>query len=168
MVSTDSLDSDVEGVLKADDYLLRRYRDSNGQVVDFFIAYYRAQQAGESMHSPKNCLPGAGWVPIINDTAVLTKSVNGGNVKVNRYVIEKDGDRALAIYWYQENGRVIANEYAGKFYLIWDSLKTGRRDGAIVRVFVPVNRSKNPEQALNTALDFARTIQPQLPAFLPN
>ena len=169
MTGSSNLDDEVAGILKADDYLLRRYSDGNGHTVDFFIAYYKAQQAGESMHSPKNCLPGAGWVPVINDMVTLEKDSQGNPVKVNRYVIEKDADRALAVYWYQADGRVIANEYWGKVYLVWDSLRTGRRDGAIIRIFIPISKSqKGAEQALKTALEFARSAKPLLPAFLPD
>ena len=168
MTGSSTLNDEVAGVLRADDYLLRRYSDGNGHTVDFFIAYYKTQRAGESMHSPKNCLPGAGWAPVINDTVTLEKDSHGNPVKVNRYVIEKDAERALAVYWYQADGRVIANEYWGKFYLVWDSLRTGRRDGAIVRIFIPISRFQSADQALKTALDFARTVKPQLPAFLPN
>jgi len=168
MTSSSTLDEDVAGVLKADDYLLRRYSDENGHSIDFFIAYYQTQRAGESMHSPKNCLPGSGWIPIINDTAVLRSDAQGKQVLVNRYVIEKDSDRALAIYWYQASGRIIANEYLGKLYLVWDSLRTGRRDGGIVRVFIPLARGQNSDRASQTALDFARAVTPELARFLPN
>lgn len=168
MTGSSTLTDDVAGVLKADDYLLRRYSDGQGNSVDFFIAYYQTQHAGESMHSPKNCLPGSGWAPIINDTAVLQSDAQGKSVRVNRYVIEKDGDRALAVYWYQASGRIIASEYLGKFYLVWDSLRTGRRDGSIVRVFIPLPRGQNPDQALQTALNFARAAESQLRPFLPN
>ncbi len=120
------------------------------------------------MHSPKNCLPGSGWAPVINDTAVLENDQQGRPINVNRYVIEKDGDRALTVYWYQASGRVIANEYLGKFYLVWDSLRTGRRDGGIVRIFAPLSRGENPEHALQTSLNFARAVEPQLSPFLPN
>src|SRR5438067_1716021 len=85
MVSNASLTDDVAGVLRADDYLLRRYSDGKGHTVDFFVAYYKTQRAGESMHSPKNCLPGSGWVPVINDTAILENDNRGKPVPVNRY-----------------------------------------------------------------------------------
>ena len=50
----------VLNILKASDYLNRIYvRD--GDAVSFYIGYYEVQRAGESMHSPKNCLPGSGW-----------------------------------------------------------------------------------------------------------
>src|SRR4051812_43969643 len=53
MVATSQLSDDVSGVLKADDYMLRKYRNADGRVVDMFVAYYKTQAAGESMHSPK-------------------------------------------------------------------------------------------------------------------
>src|ERR1044072_8179208 len=56
MTREGTLDEESEIVLKADDYLMRRYRKRDGQQVDVFIAYYNTQKAGESMHSPKNCL----------------------------------------------------------------------------------------------------------------
>src|SRR5436305_2631908 len=113
MVSDIPLRDDVAGVLKADDYLDRGYR-ADDRTINLFIAYYATQRAGESMHSPKNCLPGSGWVPVVNDTVVLKNDSHGGPQKVNRYLIEKNGERALVIYWYQAGGRVIASEYAGK------------------------------------------------------
>jgi hypothetical protein len=45
--------------LAATSYLSRTYQKGNMQL-DLFIAFYAQQRAGESMHSPKHCLPGAG------------------------------------------------------------------------------------------------------------
>jgi len=97
----------VAGVLRADDYINRRYRDSAYNNLDLFIAYYQVQRAGESMHSPKNCLPGSGWSPVLNDYVIAHRL--GQPVQINRYVIQKDNDRSLVLYWYQAGGRVIAN-----------------------------------------------------------
>lgn len=162
------LTDDVTSVLKADDYLMRDFRAPDGRIASLFIAYYKTQQAGESMHSPKNCLPGAGWAPIVNDRISMGKDASGNDLMVNRYVIEKDRDRALALYWYQEGGRVIASEYKGKGYLVWDAMRTGRRDGAIVRVLLPVGANTSVDDATKTALSLARAARPVLPAFLPN
>src|SRR3981189_3732864 len=83
LVGSSSLTDEVSAVLKADDYLLRQYRNQDGKAADFFIAYYKIQRAGESMHSPKNCLPGSGWTPIVNDTVVLQNDSHGRPVRVN-------------------------------------------------------------------------------------
>ena len=29
-----------------------------------YIGYYRSQRQGDSIHSPLNCMPGAGWEPV--------------------------------------------------------------------------------------------------------
>lgn len=158
------LADDIAGVLKADDYVMRRYTNEKGESADLFIAYYKTQKAGESMHSPKNCLPGSGWTPVVNDTVPMDKA---GTI-INRYVIEKETQRSLALYWYQASGRVIASEYSGKFYLVYDALRSGRRDGAIVRLMVPLPKGVNSEKQQEMALEFARELRPQLAAFLPN
>jgi EpsI family protein len=132
MEQRQSMPDPLMGVLKPDDYLLRRYQDRQGRQADIFVAYYRVQRAGETIHSPKNCLPGWGWQPVQND--VVKMQQDGQTVEVNRYVVEKNGQRALVLYWYQAHGRIIASEYAGKLYLVWDALRYGRRDGGLVRV----------------------------------
>jgi EpsI family protein len=167
MLQDQVIDPDTLGVLKADDYLQRLYRNSNGQYASIFVAYYRSQQAGESMHSPKNCLPGSGFEPVENDRIVLGTDPYGRATQVNRYVVEKDGQRDVVLYWYQAHGRIIASEYWGKLYMIWDTIRSGRRDGAIVRVSVPMY-GRGDGSALNAALDLVRASTPYLPRFLPN
>jgi EpsI family protein len=168
LVQTESFDESTLGVLKADDYLGRLYRNPTGRYADLFIAYYRAQQAGESMHSPKHCLPGSGWEPLQTDRILLGMDSSGTPIRINRWVIEKDGQRELVLYWYQEHGRVIASEYWGKIYMIWDTLRSGRRDGAIVRIIVPMSDRSDNAAALEAALDLARSSMPKLPDFLPD
>ena len=166
--SSGKISDTVQGVLRADDYVLRQYLRPDQTVTDLFIAYYEVQKAGESMHSPKNCLPGSGWDPVLNDTVMLEKDPTGKPVYINRYLIEKEGSQALVLYWYQSNGRVIASEYWGKFYLVAEALRSGRRDGAIIRLVVPVQRGEDRELVTRRTLEFARAIRPELPKFLPN
>jgi EpsI family protein len=167
MMAEAQITDDVQAVLRADDYVLRRYESPKGKMLDVFIAYYEYQRAGESMHSPKNCLPGSGWTPLLNDYVSLGKLPNGKTALANRYVIEKDGHREVVIYWYQANGRVIANEYLGKLYLVADALRTGRRDGAILRVTAPVERGESIEAVTDRALDFTRHLLPLSKQVLP-
>jgi exosortase D (VPLPA-CTERM-specific) len=162
-----SMSGSLEGVLAADDYLLRTYRNAQGQSADLFVAYYKVQNAGESMHSPKNCMPGEGWEPLETSRIRLGADAAGRPLWVNRIVIEKDRERALVLYWYQAHGRVIASEYWGKIYLVWDALRYHQRDGAIVRVTVPIASAGDPETALRLALDLARLSSSHLPQFLP-
>lgn len=162
------LDDRIGGVLKADDYVLRSYRDASGQQVDFFVAYYKTQKAGESMHSPKNCLPGWGWQILRTDEVPLRPEDPAHPTMINRYLVEKTGEKALVLYWYQANGRVIASEYWGKIYLVMDALRTGRRDGAIVRFVVGIPKGSDGAQEYAAAMKMARAAAPLLPKYLPD
>ena len=168
MVREDVLDAETAKVLKADDYVMRRYKEGTTRLVDLFIAYYYSQQAGESMHSPKNCLPGSGWEIIDTDEVALPTDGAGHASNINRYIIQNNANRALVLYWYQANGRVIASEYWAKVYLVLDSLRTGRRDGAIVRFVVPMKKGSDGSAELKDGLEMAANLVPLLPKYLPN
>ena len=167
LVRESAMSARIEGVLAADDYTLRTYRNAQGQSADLFVAYYKVQNAGESMHSPKNCMPGAGWEPVETGRIQLDSDAAGHSLWINRLVIERDRERILVLYWYQAQGRVIASEYWGKIYLVWDALRSHRRDGAIVRITVPLGNAGDSESALRLALDLARSSYSHLPPFIP-
>jgi len=101
-----------------------------------YVGFYEAQSQGRSIHSPKNCLPGGGWEPVSSGSH--TFPVGEQSVTVNRYVIEKDGVRALAYYWYQGRGRLAWNEYRVKWDLLRDKALYGRSDEALVRIIIPL------------------------------
>src|SRR6185369_2228351 len=129
--STDiALTQDVLDVLGPGDFLLRNYGDPQGaQNISLFIAYFPSQRAGDTIHSPNNCLPGAGWAPV--RTGRITLNVPGHDpFEVNRYLIAKGEERQLVLYWYWAHDRAVASEYAAKFYLVADAIRMHRTDGA--------------------------------------
>jgi EpsI family protein len=120
--------------LDATEYLVRTYRKGN-ENLELFVAFYAQQRAGESMHSPQHCLPGAGWEIWRQETAQVF--VNGTAVRINQDRIENLGSRQLMFYWYQSENRIIASEYMGKLLLARDTLVSGRTAGSIVRIILP-------------------------------
>jgi EpsI family protein len=141
-----------------DTYLMRAYlRDSAG--FSLYVGYYEAQTRGKSIHSPKNCLPGAGWEPLENSTRGVI--VGHDTLTVNRYVLEKGNNRAVVYYWYQGRGRVSWNEYAVKWELLRDKAIHGRSEEALVRIVVPIDPSA-PERADDLATSVAQDIIPRL------
>lgn len=120
--------------LDATALLSRTYR-KEGRDLNLFVAYYAKQKAGESMHSPKYCLPGGGWEPL--ETTYVKVPTVLGEVSINRYLIQKDGAKSLILYWYQSPGRIVASEYTGKAVLFWDGLIHRRQGGSIVRLTLP-------------------------------
>jgi EpsI family protein len=91
-----ALDPAVERKLGATEYLERTFA-RNGSSVDLFIAYYANQRAGESMHSPLNCLPGAGWE--FWSRGLADVPLDGKTIRVNRDGIQNGGTRAIVLYW---------------------------------------------------------------------
>ncbi len=140
--------------LKCSSYLSRTYVKKDAQA-DVFIAYYAEQRAGESMHSPKHCLPGSGWE--IWDYGSTDIPVSGHSFTVNKYSIDNSGERRLVLYWYQSKGRIIASEYMGKLLLARDALLQDSTAGSIVRIIVP-----DQPGALEYARGFASELIPQV------
>lgn len=162
-----AIDQETLNVLKAGDTLERMYvNDKSPAYVDLFIGYFPTQRTGAQIHSPKNCLPGAGWAPM--ETGDIDFDVNGVSIRANRYVIGKGNQRNLVLYWYQSHGRAIASEYSAKFFLVADSIRLNRTDAALVRVITPVVPGEETKTAETRAVDFAKQIVPELPRFIPN
>ncbi|MEO8368205.1 MAG: exosortase C-terminal domain/associated protein EpsI [Candidatus Solibacter sp.] len=135
-VGTDNppLSDGVLKELKPTSYLERTYRKGD-LAADLFIAFYAQQRAGESMHSPKHCLPGSGWE--IWDYGTMDIAAAGRKFTVNKYSVSRDAQRRLVIYWYQSHNRVFASEYLGKILLARDALVKNSTAGSIVRIVVP-------------------------------
>ena len=146
------------------DYANRLYVDSTAAAVQLYIGYYDSQRTGNTIHSPKNCLPGAGWDPIRSGDARV--SLAGGNtIVVNEYVIQQDQDKRLVFYWYQGRGRVIASEYSGKFWMVADALSRNRTDGALVRLITPMSDGEAAARA--RLASFSQDLLPHLDEFIP-
>jgi EpsI family protein len=154
MVDAQQLMPSVARVLNASSYVSRTYTDGRTEL-SLFIAYYAFQRAGETMHSPKHCLPGAGWDISAYGTDSLATPV--GTATVNRFVIQKGSEHEQALYWYQSKGRVIANEYRAKALLIWDGVTKGRTSGSIVRII-----SADQPEATTKAHEFASLVMPEV------
>lgn len=137
-VSEAKPDAETQEFLKADDAMTRVYRDTSGKEVSMFVAFFRTQRAGVQPHSPKVCLPGAGWTPEQDGYKDVSIPGRAEPITVNRYIVSRGENRSVVYYWYQTPHRVIANEFVAKFYLVWDSLRFKRSDTSLVRVIAPV------------------------------
>jgi len=162
------VDKDQQEILKADDTIVRLYQRPESPVrASLFIASFLSQRAGRAPHSPKNCLPGAGWSPTVSEIRQLSVPGRAEPIDVNRYLIEKGSSKQLVYYWYQSRDRTVASEYWAKFYVVVDAMKFNRTDSALVRVIVDVNDG-DVEKAESAAVDFIqksfRDIRQQLPA----
>jgi len=152
--------------LGVSDYLSRMYQGPDHPAVFLYVGYYKSQRTGVSIHSPKNCLPGAGWEPVSAGQVVLT-APSGKRVLVNQYIVENGLRRQLVLYWYQSHGRIIASEYRGKIYMVLDSIRLNRTDAALVRVSTPII-AKDQEASIQRAVAFAEQFLARSEGLIPN
>ena len=164
-------EKEILDVLGVDDYATRVYYKPDGQAVGLYMGYYNSQRQGDTIHSPMNCLPGAGWEPVDEGRKTITNADGKGrDIVVNRYVVQKGLDRQVVLYWYQGRGRVVASEYWSKLFLINDAVRSNRTDGALVRVIAPirVGAEDGGAAAEQLAEEFVRVLFPLLPSYLPD
>ena len=154
----------VVQVVGVSDYANRVYSRLAEAPVQLYVGYYASQRTGDTIHSPKNCLPGAGWDPIRSGYATIPIA-GGRKIVVNEYVIQQGQSKQLVFYWYQGRGRVIASEYAGKFWMVADAISRNRTDGALVRLVTPVNDGEAKARA--RLMGFTQVLFPNVDTFIP-
>ena len=156
-------DWQLQGV-KVDDFLSRVYSAPGTPALYLYIGYYNSQRAGETLHTPRNCLPGSGWQPVTVSEIDL-RLPGGQHAPANFYVVEKGLDRQVVLYWYQAHGRVVANEYWAKFYTVLDAIRLNRTDAALIKINTPIFQGE--AEARERAVAFATLLLNELDHYLP-
>lgn len=133
------------------DYVARIYWRDSVPAFTTFVSYYERQTQGKTIHSPRNCLPGAGWEVVSADTQQVM--LDGRPVALNRSLLKNGAATAVAFYWYQGRGRLVANEYAVKWNLLRDAALQGHTEEALVRVVVPLQPVADPARAQQALAD---------------
>lgn len=155
-------------VLRPDDYLMADYRDETREIVNAHVQYFNSQSKYRSTHSPRVCIPGAGWEIASIETRTLQTVLHGsGRLRVARAKIVKGEMSMLVYYWFQQRGHVTVHEWETKLRLLSDSIFTGRSDGALVRLITPALKGENEFAADSRLEAFARAFVPNLGAYLP-
>lgn len=155
--------------LKLTDYAMINYiGPSDGEVVNFYSAYYKSQRKDSTTHSPRACIPGGGW-QIVRHEQQKVEGVSVGDIPlvVNRLVIQKDKIKQLVYYWFQQRGRVITNESVVKWYFFVDSIQRNRTDGALVRLTTTLKPGQDINIADERLREFASNISQLLPQYVP-
>jgi EpsI family protein len=135
--------------------------------IGLFMAYFATQRTGQSIHSPQNCLPGAGWSFQATGETEL-RGATGEKIRVGEYLITDGISTQEVLYWYQMQGQSIAGDYTAKLYTLADSIRYGRTDAALVRIITPIETGEERADARARAVGFAEQIEPLLSAYVPD
>ena len=132
------MESEALEMLHLTDYVIADYaRPGEDAPVNFYVAYYASQKFGIQSHSPQQCIPGGGW-NILNQSLITIPTAGGKSIPANRVLIERQGVRQIAYFWFDERGRNMTDEFQLRYYAIRDAVVRGRSDGALIRVVTPV------------------------------
>jgi EpsI family protein len=175
------MEEPIEKNLGVTDYHLCEWRRRGGpgggapRQVSVYVGYNATQvreQGGgsdeNSIHPPAHCLPGSGWDIIRLETVEMElPGLPQNPARVRRLHIAKGNARQLVYYWYQSNGRVIAEDWKKILYVGLDRALRGRTDGALVRFTAPI--LGGDEAAADAVIrELAPRVVAQLPDYVPD
>jgi len=162
------LDPPVARELGADDYVLLDFKHRKvGQTINFWVAYYDVLLDQGEIHLPTACLPGSGFefVEFGAHRTGLT-DFSGQPLMVNRSVIAKGSERMVMYYWMELRGRAVNRSHHVKFINLWDSLISGRSNGALVRLYTPLAAGEEAGAGDGRLLEFLEHLYPRLVPYL--
>jgi len=161
-----TIGADEQRVAGMTSYVLRVFRRDSIPRFSVYVGYYDYQTQGKTIHSPKNCLPGAGWEAL--QSSPVRIAAGGREVEVNRYLLANGQARALVYYWYQGRGRIASSEYRVKWELLRDAARRGRTEEALVRIVVPIGadgEAAGDSLARAVAAELAPAVDEVLPSW---
>ena len=120
------------------------YFNRNGIQVNLFVDYFESNNVG-GPHSPRNCLPGSGWV-ILEST---DRNIKFGNrtISASRMNLRLGDVSKIMDFWYLTKYGETSNDYMFKFYAMLSSLTFNPTDVAFIRIIT------NSDSASVSALD---------------
>ena len=144
-----------------DDELVRTYRNSAGERVQLYIGYYRSQHEGKQLFGRENSA-------LRSASSTMNIDVEPHAIEINQVVQQHDGISRGLLFWYDVNGRVLADMRRAKVYAIWDALTRRRSNGAVVMVAWDGSDDDESGASREQAADFVRALLPLLPQFIPS
>lgn len=146
----DPIAQEILSRLSPDDFVHRTYFETqpetrdNSLTSDVFIAFFGSARSSARPHSPADCLPGSGWVPIATETAQLPADPHPP-ITLTRLLLRKDAQTIRVYFWFQHGARSWGRESIARLQLVPAILSTGRSDLSLVRVSAPVDDIALPQ-----------------------
>jgi len=165
-----TLSETVIETLGVTDYLACHFaEDETNKWIDFYIGYHERQVRSDegketTIHPPEHCLPGGGWDIVASEIVPIDFGIPG---EAKRVTIARGDQRQLVYFWYQSRGHAIARDHEKILRMFADRATTGRTDGALVRITVPVGRQTGVEEAERVIHRFAEVAIPPLDPYVP-
>lgn len=159
----------VAEALEADDYHQVTLVNPSADVpeVGLFMAWYDDQSQG-GVHSPEVCLPGSGWeIAWLERTDITDAMGTDRPFNINRAIIQKGEVRMMVFYWFEQKGRRVAWDFGAKLWLMYDGIRTGRTDGAMLRLTTLIKPGETDAQAEARLNEVLQELIVKTPEYIP-
>jgi EpsI family protein len=161
------LSQEILDSLWADDYVSITYASSSSRnIIYLFIPFYEYQGTRHTAHAPQSCLLGGGWALAGSKERVVQLNPEEP-IEIMTMTLQKGDARILGSYFFFQRGRVITSPWMNKLYLMIDSFKRGRTDGALVRVEMVLTPGQTIEEGWVELEQFIQKLWPILPDYIP-
>ncbi|MDL2274575.1 EpsI family protein [Desulfosarcina sp. OttesenSCG-928-G10] len=150
-------------VLRPTDYLMRTYVNPDGCRLGLYIGYHNGGKASGPVHSPKNCLPGAGWYMAESQEMRVNEGEN--EIRLVRADFRMQNQKMICYYWYQVCGTIVTTDISMKFFEFTGVLFKNRKDASFIRIDV-MDMEHKKSDAL--AKDFLKDAYPLMVQYLPS
>jgi EpsI family protein len=127
----DVVSQPVLDLLNPVDIFSATYTNSDGAQIHLLFDFFSSDATFGGPHSPRNCLPGSGWV--IQEVEHHNVSVNGRTIPAGRFALQFGATKRVMDFWYVTNFGETSNDYVFKLHLLLSSLTFKPRDVAFVR-----------------------------------
>jgi EpsI family protein len=141
----------------ADYELSRIYRNASGHEIRLQIVYFETQRKKDKE------LINYKLDDLYRNSEKITIPVSThDNVQINKAVMRNGTDDSLVLYWYDLNGRIVADNYKGKLFTALDGLFHRRTNGAMIVVSSTLANPEAKDTVMNQNVVFIRKIFPLL------
>ncbi len=168
-IGTDeTLDQATLEILGPGEFLLRNYDHASPPEpwINLYLAYFPTQRSGDTIHSPNHCLPGAGWIPTSREVIQITRPTALPSPPTDTWFRNRwtanwccTGFRRMAALWPAST--------QAKYYLVSDSIRMNRSDGALVRLMTPMLKGESADAAQARMMKLGSQILPLLDNYIP-
>jgi EpsI family protein len=122
---------EIINLLGPDQLFSASFSNTSGQKVHLFIDYFSPENTSGNIHSPRNCLPGSGWV--ITGSAPREIVEAKRTIHALRLSLKLGESRQVMDFWYITRAGETGNDYMLKLNTMISSLTLRPTDKAFVR-----------------------------------
>jgi EpsI family protein len=125
------IEKGVIAMLSPDAIFNALYANSSGGRVDLFFSYFAGDNAQSGVHSPRNCMPGAGWT--IEKTERHDIPFGTGVIPASRMYVRYEAETRVVDYWYISRHGETSSDYSLKLFTMLGALSFQPADVAFIR-----------------------------------